>query len=695
MLLKNFSLFLFFYLIFTNFLSFIYTTEYQDPKISYEIHSSNDLRQWNSIFNKIQNRKNEEHWIKIDLFYIPKNNYNNFPQCNQTEENGCLLLTHNFPIKGVDYNTTEHLLNYISDKNNQEKFRNSQEKIVIVLSNDLINSQNLNLEFILDGASTPGGALFDFSGERTRKCLAEKWSLWNSTFISIQDPIEIAFSDENYFSRFQILNEFITPFHSTFFIDYFKKFDWGKFQQTNYPFLFWEPSDQEIIQSVEKSYLSGKKHNPGIRISINIDPIQFEVFSANYTGIAWNRFVSPDSIDPHIIPINYNFTKNDVPQEISFMVLSKNANQTLQFNSFSSPNFFNNEINLISTGEIQNYTQKMDHVSWISLKRPSSSFFSLNQQETVFSKYFSKDSSQILVLISSFDGKNQPFHFNTDDFSFFQINQSNLNFIGSTKISVVHALDSHILQFYIPEDDESTLLFQLSDLYFHWDSKMHLIINNTKHTPKVALIDLPLNIQHISVSAIYDLSNHSLIHFFLTFSTIDSHLFAVVGTISTKTASITNSSSLIPRFIGFAKSSQISLLYLNQSLYCLMLNSQGVCYQNEKKMKNGKIKICDQKGELGTNALNYAIAPFQNWQIFLKQSDQILNVCSEQILVGTYDIGKNSHGFFTSSKKDDLIVLEVHEGISKDEICQNCEGCGEPYFLKGIILDSWKFSFKF
>jgi hypothetical protein len=47
--------------------------------------------------------------------------------------------------------------------------------------------------------------------------------------------------------------------------------DYGKFHSGEYPYLYWEPSDQATLQGVSDSYLRHKLHPEGLRFAINID----------------------------------------------------------------------------------------------------------------------------------------------------------------------------------------------------------------------------------------------------------------------------------------------------------------------------------------------------------------------------------------------------------------------------------------
>ena len=64
---------------------------------------------------------------------------------------------------------------------------------------------------------------------------------------------------------------------------------YGKFLPSPYPFLLWEPSDQPTLLNYTQHYMQGPRHPQGFRFAINIDPVQFAVYTANATGDAWNH----------------------------------------------------------------------------------------------------------------------------------------------------------------------------------------------------------------------------------------------------------------------------------------------------------------------------------------------------------------------------------------------------------------------
>lgn len=89
-------------------------------------------------------------------------------------------------------------------------------------------------------------------------------------------------------------------------------YNYGKFTDSTYPFLNWEPSDQKVIRNFIlfnlvdfrlltnlffKKYIllaadyyldKGIMHAPGFKYAINTDIVQFQVFSGSRSALAWN-----------------------------------------------------------------------------------------------------------------------------------------------------------------------------------------------------------------------------------------------------------------------------------------------------------------------------------------------------------------------------------------------------------------------
>jgi hypothetical protein len=181
----------------------------------------------------------------------------------------------------------------------------------------LQSNPKLNVEFILDGAATPGGS-------PRRHCLDHLWPSWNSTWIFTSDPFEAFYSnkDSDGSIRFQIFN-IPGPVEV---LDLLADLDYGKFSSGQYPYLYWEPSDQAPILRVAASYNRHKPNPHGFRFAINIDPIHFTVFSASQSHNAWNIPLTSNN--------HYNPRIGVIPNQNAFLLFYSDANSRFKIISF-------------------------------------------------------------------------------------------------------------------------------------------------------------------------------------------------------------------------------------------------------------------------------------------------------------------------------------------------------------------------
>ncbi len=155
---------------------------------------------------------------------------------------------------------------------------------------------NVDLEFVLDESGTPGGnnnPTGSYYG--ARQCLLYRWPLWNYTYVSLRDP-ELAYTsdqeDPYNLNRYTYLNEPVIRDNPLKFVIKAQNKKFGKFRQQKNPLLLWEPSNQETIISVANQYLQTEEEDMplgGVRFSINIDPINFEIFSSSLSQYGSNR----------------------------------------------------------------------------------------------------------------------------------------------------------------------------------------------------------------------------------------------------------------------------------------------------------------------------------------------------------------------------------------------------------------------
>jgi hypothetical protein len=61
---------------------------------------------------------------------------------------------------------------------------------------------------------------------------------------------------------------------------------------------------QQILEVADFYLAQGAIHEPGFKFAINIDPIQFEVFSGSRSGKAWNKCVPYEGLYPATAQLN-------------------------------------------------------------------------------------------------------------------------------------------------------------------------------------------------------------------------------------------------------------------------------------------------------------------------------------------------------------------------------------------------------
>jgi len=178
--------------------------------IDYQIHSNNDLREWNQLLLKGARR------FKIDPHYMYPDDCR---KANIDGDNGCFMLNHDDPLPTLNtYNSTNDLLNYLQSDDFIKLSGNEYTTIALCFKSapdrcqeDSINFQNWldlvddfyhniitsdiekHVEFILDGDGKP------------KDCLKGKWETWNSVWINSDSPVD-AFYDND----IEVCNVYIT-----------------------------------------------------------------------------------------------------------------------------------------------------------------------------------------------------------------------------------------------------------------------------------------------------------------------------------------------------------------------------------------------------------------------------------------------------------------------------------------------------
>eukprot|EP00959_Pyramimonas_sp_CCMP1952_P314230 6577753-Pyramimonas_sp.AAC.1 len=251
--------------------------------VDYQLHSRNDLREWNSFFRKGATS------LKIDPHYL--NTSNSF------------TLSHDTPVLGrYPYSTLDDVLSYLQHAPHiiHDKaidialcFKKAPKELCaedstedVIKWNGMVDTfferaavvveqvkadYNITLTFVLDGDGKPCD------------CKADRWMPWNSVWIVKDECSRHCFnSDDGFCKRFTILND---PDTSDWAGMSSEEVHYGKFGLVNdVPLQLWEPDAQPTISGFVDGYVTGRaKGVPsggGLAFAINVDIPMFDTFTS-------------------------------------------------------------------------------------------------------------------------------------------------------------------------------------------------------------------------------------------------------------------------------------------------------------------------------------------------------------------------------------------------------------------------------
>eukprot|EP01112_Ceratiomyxa_fruticulosa_P008252 TRINITY_DN2133_c0_g1_i3.p1 TRINITY_DN2133_c0_g1~~TRINITY_DN2133_c0_g1_i3.p1 ORF type:complete len:687 (+),score=107.61 TRINITY_DN2133_c0_g1_i3:1026-3086(+) len=646
----------------------------QSSTLTYQIHSYNDLREWNLVLRKGAT------WLKTDFYYMPYSFCKTQSQA-AVDERGCFVLNHDTPISTREYNTSESLLNFVQDNSNLF-FENPEKKIHIALcfkfdpypctsnelntnwtslitsfydyANTLIDQYDLNLEFVLDGAATPGGT------NPQRICLADLWPKWNATWIVSSDPVQGGFGDNSSlgYNRFQIMNPPSAPIIPPLYIFYMKDLDYGKFVHREYPYLFWEPSDQKTILEASDAYLGNGSliHEPGFRFAINIDPVQLQVFVGSRSGSAWNyNTVTTLAKNPQIVAIGSN------------VLTTFNSLSNVQYQLSS----FDGVLGDLKIGQPRNFTTKLDAISSLEY---------LDQNEVLFAGDLFGNFEIFSVNITS-----------STPFKSVYVGYLPLPAYSSSQIAITSQQNTIFIVQAISSNSDCYLQLQLWSLS---GSNQPVSIGKA-----VCVQDV---VEYLELSLDIEFQSSTSISGVLLFSDSSMNIYSYVFSVnSTNGDFILNQgvATKTPIMIDVGSRSSISLSSYNGTLFVLSTQTDSYCWNNEVDNKRPEPALCESIPTPTSYILTYTFAKYSDWVDNIissaqRQSKGIINCCSENIFHGAFDSGSNSDvSLFVGTDKNGnqvLGLLEAHEGLPSNAI--DIGGCGLSVPMEGLVLDSWNLS---
>eukprot|EP01132_Coremiostelium_polycephalum_P003994 gene3994-4995_t len=650
-------------------------------------------------------------WIKIDVHYMTS------VFCTSqglNDSRGCFVLSHDLPVSYVRYNNTDQLIDYIVEKKDTWFGEGSSRKHLalcfkvdgfepcdkvpeagdfVQLTGELVTEfqkvlgqYQMNLEIIIDGEAIPVD------------CLANKWRPFNATWMG--DPMMALMSDNKTlgYDLFQIADLPIPIGTPTHYVDQLCQVDppYGKFRNNSYPLLVWEPSDQSDILSVCNSYVGCMTSNqelqfPDIRFAINIDPVQFSVYSAAVSKKAWNLKFNSTGIDD-----SYAWTRFSIGMtKVVTVTTSDNVNMffLLFTNSTDSQQvyyhqFYSKQI----LGQVQS-------LGTFSLPYPNN----ILQQVTTTKLFTTPDTDQTFLLVS--DELSNYLVYKIDvtqspgsDLSL--LTYGTLRQSTQEKQKLLSTLDFvsydpdtlsiTIIQYEYGTTDNCKLnstLWKIGLNSTHPNSN-NILGENRKclYSPE----DSPSS-KSSEIDSVASVNSHNpwspcLYDVIVEFST-DYKIYGLFVCISDSNQVSVQSG---PSFFNVGKNVALSSVNINGSIFVMEVHDEGYCYNTEDNNKRAQPRVCEASPVSYSGILNYNYGMFSDFLIHI-QNQLELSVCDSTILHGTYDQGYSPDVFLFpgsySSGSSDIGVVATHKGIS--ETYFDFSLCGRAESWDDIVLDSW------
>lgn len=255
--------------------------------ITYQLHSRNDLREWNALFRKGATcLKIDPHYmVDSDRFILSHDRpwpWRYAHSAYHSLDDVLVYFQHPPPyLYGKDitialcFKKAPLGLCHMSHSETVKHWMTMAEQFFAQANRVVAHIQrhfNITLTFLLDGDAKPCS------------CLADKFLPWNSVWIDQkQDRCSRTcyHSNEGVCQRFTVLND---P----------AKKDWvgmaapdnhyGKFGLYNHSLQVWEPDSQSKIGTLIQNYLTGREQGvpsgTGLKFAINMDVAHFDVFTS-------------------------------------------------------------------------------------------------------------------------------------------------------------------------------------------------------------------------------------------------------------------------------------------------------------------------------------------------------------------------------------------------------------------------------
>eukprot|EP01080_Neovahlkampfia_damariscottae_P011512 gene11512-4676_t len=574
-------------------------------------------------------------WFKVDFYF-------EFEYCSRWREteNSCFVLSHDQPaLKNVNYNTSSDLIKFLDEKKSQEKIYIALcfkpeidiscspedkmfQKWTKTIDSFYKKTKKLkNVEFILDGGGKP------------IECLKKKWRRWKSVWIN--HPFKALNSDSNEegYDRFSVLNLPQGRAHDpSENLRVLQSVNYGKFKNSTYPLLIFEPHHQRTFIDILETYSKQPLPN-GIRFSINIDPVQFKIFTGRKTGESLNEKLSFNGKSPHLI----------------------------HFDSFIFSFFEKEKTNYFLKFEKENYQQKLKRMKNLKVNKFS---------DTVKFKIHSISNLHNLIIFADKTMKNlKLFQYENQSFKHIQNVKSFPTKIKMGKSKIIK--------------NQKQQIFLIFTVVHKQNSKCGISIDIFDYHKKNFVKSICLSMNNEGISDLSsDFMFKSNILYGIVFYSINKQIHGC--TIENENVQCSVS------YISVGNKLSVKLLSFQKNLKILLLSSDGYPFNNPFNNLYSTVSTCDLIPHSVKNILMYSFGNFNDFnQLF--QSNKFLNPCHSSIFNGMYDYGSNPSLIFFQNKNR-MEMLEIHEGIPKNFRVMRKELAGFPIFRDGLIFDSFDLS---
>eukprot|EP01116_Phalansterium_solitarium_P003445 TRINITY_DN14272_c0_g1_i1.p1 TRINITY_DN14272_c0_g1~~TRINITY_DN14272_c0_g1_i1.p1 ORF type:complete len:879 (+),score=273.81 TRINITY_DN14272_c0_g1_i1:226-2637(+) len=632
------------------------------------MHSVNDLRQWVQLLLKGAD------FLKIDGHYEPDWFCLAQPRAH-FDIRGCLLLSHDPPAHNETYFTADDVVSFISSPSVRPLLTGKTRvllylvpkidldifpPIVVPDVNSLWSDWVANLTEAIETLALNVGIVDDGLGD----------SRWPTTYgvskHDVSNHSSCVYSDAGSCANMLVLNNEANPIpleSPVAWIELMCPINFGKFKNSTYPWVSWEPTDQKTVVEVVDRYLEcGQEHQPGFRIAINIDPVQLNVFAGSRSGLAWNQPLLPSASGPQLVHIG-----GSAAAAVSLLSVVSTAAGWL-YQTISSAAEFGPPS--VSSGRpLANFDASRTLVD-LAFEPSASLLVALDSAGAA--EVYRLDQAASLVWLSSLSLGAQSLSVD--------LLPANESSSGSVLVQsfidpVRHANCSVLIQTWAL----STAGTEATPL------AAPVCVTSTSGlaaaSASVGLVSTELNATGAVASGLLVFGDASLLL----------HAAAVRilagGQVEVCVDDGCQAQPPVAAVVDVGARPSVSVVAdASGALSVFEAHGAGYCFNSDWHNKRAIPLMCDTQPLSCQYALVYNYGSLLSWQAHIFQRQGIISPCSNGILHGVYNQGDEPSAVAFAFEQH-VTVAALHTGFAKDTVDE--AGCGFPLPFEGVVLDGF------